>query len=197
MVLDRELRYIVWNRAMEELSGLSAGQVLGRPASAVFPHLRATGHEALLARALAGEVVHIQDVAYRHPRTGQVCWYTGAYWPHRDPAGAIRGRCVSLPTCERERWKLLAYTPPIRHGPSNRGCSWTAGAAFGAPGDAGPLRRAPADLDRVTAVNDRFRHAAGDAHPRGSAPLHDACAERTWPAGARRVRLLLLADLAA
>ena len=55
VVYDRELRYQVFNRAMERLTGLRAEDMLGRCPLDVFPHLRAQGIDKLIYRALDGE----------------------------------------------------------------------------------------------------------------------------------------------
>jgi PAS domain-containing protein len=56
-VYDRELRYLVWNQFMENLTGVSAAEVVGKHALEIFPHLRAQGIDRLLERALHGETV--------------------------------------------------------------------------------------------------------------------------------------------
>ncbi|MGH7466306.1 MAG: PAS domain S-box protein, partial [Longimicrobiales bacterium] len=61
IVYDRDLRYQVWNRFMEEITGLSASEVIGTHALDKFPDLRDQGIEPLLQRALAGETVYSQD----------------------------------------------------------------------------------------------------------------------------------------
>ena len=43
VVYDRELRYIVWNRYMEQMIGLPAREVLGRRSVDVFPFLEEQG----------------------------------------------------------------------------------------------------------------------------------------------------------
>src|SRR5439155_14518633 len=48
IVYDRELRYVAWNKFMEDTTGLRAEQVLGRNAIEVFPHLRDQGIDQLL-----------------------------------------------------------------------------------------------------------------------------------------------------
>jgi PAS domain S-box-containing protein len=57
IVYDRDLKYQVWNRFMEELTGMPADQVIGQHALDVFPHLRQEGIDELLKRALQGETV--------------------------------------------------------------------------------------------------------------------------------------------
>src|SRR5687767_15688234 len=51
VVFDRELRYLLWNRFMEELTGMRADQVIGRSALDLFPHVREQQVDELLRRA--------------------------------------------------------------------------------------------------------------------------------------------------
>jgi PAS domain S-box-containing protein len=57
IVCDRELRYQVWNRFMEQLTGRRAEEALGKSAVELFPSLRENAMDAALSRALQGEVV--------------------------------------------------------------------------------------------------------------------------------------------
>jgi len=91
IVYNRALRYAVWNRFMEELTGLKADKVLGQHPLELFPHLRSQGGYALLERALAGETVRSLDVSYSVPSTGKSGWTSGTYAPHRNAAGEIVG----------------------------------------------------------------------------------------------------------
>ena len=91
VVYDRELRYQVWNRFMEEMTGLKAEQVVGEYALDSFPHLREYGIDTLLKRALAGERVQSDDTPYRVPQTGRDGWVTAYYTPHIAPGGEIIG----------------------------------------------------------------------------------------------------------
>ena len=76
---------------MEQLSGLRAADVLGRPALELFPHLREQGVEALLTRALAGETVASPDVPYHVPSTGRSGWVAGRYGPLLDARRQVIG----------------------------------------------------------------------------------------------------------
>ena len=89
-VCDRDFRYLVWNRFMEETTGLSAAQVLGRNALDVYPGLREEGLERVLRRVLAGETVSLPDRRYTVPgvRSG---WMWAQYWPHRAADGSVVG----------------------------------------------------------------------------------------------------------
>jgi diguanylate cyclase (GGDEF)-like protein/PAS domain S-box-containing protein len=87
---DRELRYVVWNRFMEELTGLPAAEVLGRNALEMYPHARDERMEEVLPRVLGGEIVSLPDQRYTVPgvRTG---WVWVQYRPHRAPDGTVAG----------------------------------------------------------------------------------------------------------
>ena len=91
VVLDLDLRYRVWNRTIEEMTGLTADQMIGQPALELFPHLREQGVDLLMRRALAGETVASPDVLYRIPQNGRTGWVSARYGPHRDAQGRIQG----------------------------------------------------------------------------------------------------------
>lgn len=91
IVYDRELRYQLWNRFMEDLTGLAADQVIGRVATEVFPHLVDQGVDQLMRRALAGEMVNSPDTRYFVPGSDRTGWVAGTYRPHRSANGEITG----------------------------------------------------------------------------------------------------------
>ncbi|HTO88697.1 MAG TPA: EAL domain-containing protein [Thermoanaerobaculia bacterium] len=91
VVFDRSFRYVVWNRFMEELTGMPAKHVLGANALQLFPHFREQGIAALLDRALGGETVNSTNYPYQIPQTGRMGWVSGTYGPHRDASGNITG----------------------------------------------------------------------------------------------------------
>ena len=91
IVYDREFRYVVWNRFMEELTGLPAEEVLGVSAFEVFPHLRDQGVDILLDRALEGATIAAPDLTYYVPQSEKTGWITGTYAPYRNSRGEIVG----------------------------------------------------------------------------------------------------------
>ncbi len=91
IVYDREFRHIVWNRFMEELTGLPANDVLGVGAFEVFPHLREQGVDILLDRALEGATIASPDLVYYVPQSGKTGWIAGTYAPYRNSRGEIVG----------------------------------------------------------------------------------------------------------
>jgi PAS domain S-box-containing protein len=113
IVYDRELRYRLWNPVMEEMTGVGAAEVLGRPALEVFPYLRTHGVDALLARALVGETVRSGDFPFEVPATGRRGWQRGTFRPHRDAEGRTIGvvgviHDVTHRKQVQERYRLLA-----------------------------------------------------------------------------------------
>lgn len=91
VVYDRDLRYVVWNSFMQQLTGLPFEDVVGKYAPELFPHIVESGIEDLLRRALQGEHTKTNDVYYYVKSTGKTGWVVGSYGPHRDSHGEIAG----------------------------------------------------------------------------------------------------------
>jgi len=91
VVYDRELRYVIWNRFMEELTGLPPKEVVGKSADELFPHIREQAVDEMLRRALGGETVAAPDVQFTVPQTGRHGWVSAVYRPHSDANGKIVG----------------------------------------------------------------------------------------------------------
>jgi len=91
VVYDREFRYRVWNRFVAERTGVPAAAVIGRVAFDCFPMMREQGVQALLERALAGEVVHVPEPRHWQSPSGQSGWLRARYEPFRDANGTVIG----------------------------------------------------------------------------------------------------------
>jgi PAS domain S-box-containing protein len=89
-VMDAETRYLLWNRAMERFTGSRADEVLGKRAFDVFPFLRELGLADAFARALAGDTVTTEGVAYVEP-DGTRKVYDRVYAPLRTDGHTIDG----------------------------------------------------------------------------------------------------------
>ncbi len=91
IVYDPGLNHVVWNRAMEELTGLAAEEVIGRNALDLFPHVRETGIDRLIGKALKGQSCRSKDTHFIVAQTGKEVWMIASYGPHYDPDGNIIG----------------------------------------------------------------------------------------------------------
>jgi PAS domain S-box-containing protein len=76
---------------MEDLTGLTAAQVLGKKALNLLPHLVEQGIDVLLRKALQGETVHSPDMPFFINNTGKKGWASAVVGPHRDYKGNITG----------------------------------------------------------------------------------------------------------
>ncbi|MBN2007756.1 PAS domain S-box protein [candidate division KSB1 bacterium] len=96
IVYDHEFNYLLWNKFMEGITGLSEQDVLHKNAFDLFPHLREQGNDKLLKRALAGEMVHSEDTRYYVNSTGKQGWGVSVYCPHISASGEITGVVVTV-----------------------------------------------------------------------------------------------------
>ncbi len=96
VVLDRSLRYMAWNPVMEEMSGLKAGNVLGKTPMHVFPFIREQGFDALLARALEGESSQVPDFLVPAQAGSRSAWISTRIGPLRDGQGLVVGVTVMI-----------------------------------------------------------------------------------------------------
>jgi PAS domain S-box-containing protein len=96
IVYDRDLRVSVWNPAMEELTGLTADQVLGGGVLDLFPEVMAAGVGEDLRGALAGEPPTYRELEYEIPRTGRTGWVVQTNRPRRNDRGEIVGVVSSV-----------------------------------------------------------------------------------------------------
>ncbi len=88
LVCDRELRCMVWNPMLEELSGVSGEEALGRPIPELLPHWREEGLREMLSQALQGDTVESPD--FQIDRKREV-WVAAKYGPLRDTDEKIIG----------------------------------------------------------------------------------------------------------
>jgi PAS domain S-box-containing protein len=102
IVYDRELRYVVWNSFMEELTGLRMEEVIGKhlwDLGALYQdHGKISlseetvkGIRAGLERALAGETFAYVDVPMDMKESGLTGWTSARYGPFRNAQGEIIG----------------------------------------------------------------------------------------------------------
>ncbi len=86
-----DLTYQVWNPVMEQLTGVPAAAVLGRPPVEVFPSLQAAGLMARLAEVMQGKVSAPVEYFYQIPQTGRSVWVADSCAPLQEATGKIIG----------------------------------------------------------------------------------------------------------
>jgi PAS domain S-box-containing protein len=91
IVYGLDLRYQAWNPFMEQLTGLSASEVLGRHPLEVFPFLRDAGVYDRLEKALAGETHGPIDFFIQAPTPEKSGWASDNSAPFRSVKGEILG----------------------------------------------------------------------------------------------------------
>ena len=91
IVYGPDLQYRFWNQFMEELTGVPASKILGRPSQEVFPFLRKVGVIDKLDQALAGMVPAPTEYAYSVPESGRSGWVYDESRPLRNRDGEIIG----------------------------------------------------------------------------------------------------------
>jgi len=91
LAFDRECRYILWNPAMERITGLEKSKVLGKCAFDVFPFLKKTGEDHYFSQALEGKNIIAEERPYIVPETGREGFFEGHYSPLRGESGEIVG----------------------------------------------------------------------------------------------------------
>lgn len=91
LAYDRELRYTVWNPAMERLAGVPASEVVGQSISEASAFLSEAGEIANIRSALTGREVIALNRPFKAPGSGRQGYFDGHYSPLRAGDGEIVG----------------------------------------------------------------------------------------------------------
>jgi PAS domain S-box-containing protein len=89
LAFDRDCRYTVWNQAMEQISGISREETLGKCAFEVFPFLKEAGEDKFFHEALAGMTVVAKDRPYKTQ-----AWREGFFEGHYSPLFSESGEII-------------------------------------------------------------------------------------------------------
>ena len=103
IIFNRDLNILLWNRFMEELTGIPAGEAIGKKYTGSYPHVK---HPSLfndLKRSLAGESFRSEDLEYEFARSGRRGWIIGQYTPLRNAREDVIGIIVSIRDITRRR----------------------------------------------------------------------------------------------
>ena len=103
LVTGPDLRYRVFNRFMERITGMAAKDVLGRHPAEVFPFLTEAGIIRTFEQVLEGELPEPLEFRYSVPGSGRSGWVSNLSAPLRNEAGEIVGVIATVrETTERK-----------------------------------------------------------------------------------------------
>lgn len=117
VVYDTDLRYQVWNRYLEILSGIPATNILGKPAHDFSPDFKGDNVPLLLERSLQGVTSTSADVSFYIPETGKTGWVSIIYTPYRDSSGTIIGVIGSVRDISERKYaedEIIAHEMLLR-----------------------------------------------------------------------------------
>ncbi len=89
--LDRQLRYLFWNDAMEQIYGFREDQILGQPAVEMLPFLTRNGEAEALHKALDGQRTVLPECLFEILENQRTGISESTYQPLYDDAGRIIG----------------------------------------------------------------------------------------------------------
>ena len=122
IICDRELRYQVWNRYMEELTGFRAPEVIGRLPDEVFPFMERSEVHRVMREALAHATEHSVQFYFSLPGRSTAAWVDERVSPLRSSTGEIVGVILFVRDIsdakekeERLRAKEEALEETVRH----------------------------------------------------------------------------------
>ena len=93
VVTDRESRFLLWNRAMEQLSGLSEAEVLGQRLRDMFPSFKDPRSFEAISRVLRGEIAARFDA--QRPFAEAEHWFAVNHAALRSDTGEVTGVIVT------------------------------------------------------------------------------------------------------
>ncbi len=91
IVYGSDLRYLLWNPFMEQLTGLSSDDVIGRHPHEVFPFLDEVGVIERLEKVLCGTTVPAIEFPYDFPKLNKSGWTADTSSPLFNEQGEIVG----------------------------------------------------------------------------------------------------------
>src|SRR5207253_2391186 len=93
---DTRFRCVLWNHAVETLTGVPAGEALERDLFQVLPFWLENGEEELLRQALEGRTSRCTGRRYRVPSSGKSGYYDSQHSPWLGDRGEVMGGIAIL-----------------------------------------------------------------------------------------------------
>lgn len=90
IVYDMDMKVILWNKRMEEVTGKRSSEVVGCDVYNLFPHVQKEGLDKLIEKAFQNEIVVSHDILYERDN-GESMWYYATFSPNYSSKGKIVG----------------------------------------------------------------------------------------------------------
>ncbi|MBF8277885.1 MAG: hypothetical protein HW390_2958 [Candidatus Brocadiaceae bacterium] len=88
---DKDIHCTIWNKAMEQISGVPRENLLGRNALSVFPFLEGIGEGDSLRNATKDKATISYGIRYNFHQTDKSGYFDSAHFPLLDTNGAVVG----------------------------------------------------------------------------------------------------------
>jgi diguanylate cyclase (GGDEF)-like protein/PAS domain S-box-containing protein len=162
-VFDRDMRFVLVNRAYERWRGLPREQLTGRFVGETMGPIEYERNRRWALRALGGETVCYEE---EYPQAPEIRHVQITYIPLRMPNGAIEGyfgvaQDITSHREENIRLTILSTHDPLTGALNRAGIDQFIESRVSA-GEGATLAAICIDLDHFKPVNDTYGHEAGD-----------------------------------
>ena len=96
IVYNMNLMYQVWNPFMENISGLSASEVIGKFPTDLFPFLKNSGYLEILRKTILEKNISEIVLQFHFPITGKSGWFSYLIAPMVNTVGEVIGAITSV-----------------------------------------------------------------------------------------------------
>ncbi|MFW5761618.1 MAG: sensor histidine kinase, partial [Cyclobacteriaceae bacterium] len=90
VVYDLDYNVILWNKKMEQITGICSNEMLNRNPLFIFPHLQSENYEKYFQQVKSGEVCSSSDIYFTNQK-GSSIWYNSIFSPYKSNKGEILG----------------------------------------------------------------------------------------------------------
>lgn len=91
LAYDKDIRYTFWNKAMEQITGVTGKEVLGKSPFEIFPFLEKVGEGDSYRETIKGKAMKRSGIPYSIPQTGRHGYFDSSRFPLYDTNGTIIG----------------------------------------------------------------------------------------------------------